>query len=405
MTPSFDATLTGYRSTAVSREELRTLIGCIDRHYAEHLDAAVTTKTILQCARGPPATAWTLQRVDTLPKRIWVTVDAPLTTLASLVSFIEKYPWEDRVVYRLSPDAAYPEGDVFTSEIRALNDICPELRELDALVGLADLKQTLLDQILYFVQHLHQGKVPGGGDYKHTILYGPPGTGKTEIAQLIGSMYAKIGILQNRVFRKVTRADLVAGYLGQTAIKTQTVIEECLGGCLFIDEVYALGTKKDGNSDSFSKECIDTLCEAMSRERDQLMVIVAGYEEDVKEQFLDANKGLASRFVWRFTLDTYTVAELRAIFLKKVAEGGWRTEDEVPTLAWFEQRREQFTHNGRDMETLLMYAKIAHGRRVFGKTADVRRKLNTQDLDDAFATFKRHRGENKAFTLPFGLYT
>jgi Holliday junction resolvasome RuvABC ATP-dependent DNA helicase subunit len=77
-------------------------------------------------------------------------------------------------------------------------------------------------------------------DFKHTVLYGPPGTGKTEIAKIIGTMYSKIGILKNNVFKKVTRNDMVAGYLGQTAIKTKKVIDECLGGVLFIDEAYSL---------------------------------------------------------------------------------------------------------------------------------------------------------------------
>ena len=87
-------------------------------------------------------------------------------------------------------------------------------------------------------------------DYKHTIIYGSPGTGKTEIAELMGKMYSKIGILENQIFRKVNRSDLVGGYLGQTALKTRDVVKECLGGCLFIDEVYSLG-----GDDSYSQEC------------------------------------------------------------------------------------------------------------------------------------------------------
>ncbi len=92
-----------------------------------------------------------------------------------------------------------------------------------------------------------------------------------------------MGILKNNVFRKVTRNDLVAGYLGQTAIKTKNVIQDCLGGVLFIDEAYAMANSYE--DDSFSKECIDTLCEALSDHKNNLMVIIAGYENELNNSF------------------------------------------------------------------------------------------------------------------------
>jgi stage V sporulation protein K len=92
-----------------------------------------------------------------------------------------------------------------------------------------------------------------------------------------------LGILKNNVFRKVTRNDLVAGYLGQTAIKTKNVIQDCLGGVLFIDEAYAMANSYE--DDSFSKECIDTLCEALSDHKNNLMVIIAGYENELNNSF------------------------------------------------------------------------------------------------------------------------
>ena len=124
------------------------------------------------------------------------------------------------------------------------------------MVGLDDFKGQILNQLLYFIQNLHVGIE---SDYMHSVLYGAPGTGKTEIATILGKMYSKIGILKKNIFKKVNRSDLVAGYLGQTAIKTTKVIDECLGGCLFIDEAYSLANNYEG--DSFTRECIDTLCE------------------------------------------------------------------------------------------------------------------------------------------------
>lgn len=421
---SLDATLMQYYGRPdLSRADVFALLACIDQHYVEPRGVPVRALfTPREPKKEAPQDTWWIQKTKVIPKRSWVTLDRDITSLKELITFIDAHPLhckgendddDDDNVEDSSHDAMYwirsateGEGTSFMQEMQALHQIYPELVQIQAMIGLGDLKRDLLDQILYFVQQLHVSNGDGvGGDYKHTILIGAPGTGKTELAQLIGTMYAKMGVLKNKVFRKVTRSDLVAGYLGQTAIKTQTVIDECLGGCLFIDEVYALGPKKDSH-DMFSKECIDTLCEAMSNHREQLMVIVAGYEDEVKEQFLDANKGLESRFVWRFTLNTYSVEELKAIFLKKASDGGWGVADDVPSVAWLEKRRDQFTRNGRDMETLFMYAKIAHGRRTFGRHVCKRRTLNQTDIDAAYVTFKQHRGDTSTpASLPFGLYT
>ena len=172
------------------------------------------------------------------------------------------------------------------------------------MVGMKTLKETLLNQILYFMQKLHANEKCN--DFKHTVIYGPPGTGKTEIAKLLGKIYSKIGILNSNndfIFKKVTRNDLIAGYLGQTAIKTRGVINQCIGGVLFIDEAYSLGSHND--NDSFSNECIDILCEALSDHKDNLMVIIAGYEDEINNRFFSINKGLKSRFIWKFNIENY----------------------------------------------------------------------------------------------------
>jgi SpoVK/Ycf46/Vps4 family AAA+-type ATPase len=192
------------------------------------------------------------------------------------------------------------------------------------MIGMKELKNNIVDQILYFVQELHKNK-DSTGDFLHTVIYGPPGTGKTEIAKIMGQIYSKIGILSNGTFKKVTRSDLVAGYLGQTALKTREVIKESLGGVLFIDEAYSLGNPE--KKDSFSKECIDTLCEALSDNKENLMVIIAGYEKELKDCFFSFNQGLDSRFTWRFKMDDYTHEDLYNIFLKKVSDIDWKIEE------------------------------------------------------------------------------
>ena len=288
--------------------------------------------------------------------------------IKDLIHFIEAYPLDKEKEYAISMDG--------------LHAIYPCLQELDAMIGMKQLKETVLDQLLFFIQdlHKHTADKKESLDFMHTVIYGPPGTGKTEIAKLMGRLYSKLGILKKGTFRKVTRSDLIAGYLGQTAIKTRDVIQDCLGGVLFIDEAYALGC--NDKRDSFSKECIDTLCEALSNYKEELMVIIAGYEDELKIGFFNQNPGLESRFTWRFKTDDYTAEELYRIFLKKVNECGWKIDPGCNlTSKWFETHMKYFSFFGRDMENLLAKIKIVHGRRVFCKPTEDKKLLTMVDIE------------------------
>lgn len=300
-----------------------------------------------------------------------VNIDIEISNLTDLIKIIDKYPLIENVEYNFNLDS--------------LHKIRSELCQLNEMVGMRDLKNNILDQVIYYIQDFHK---TGQGDFMHTVIYGPPGTGKTEVAKIIGNMFSKLGILSKNKFKKVTRADLVAGYLGQTALKTKDVIQECLGGVLFIDEAYALGNAE--KRDSFSKECIDTLCEALSDYKDKLMVIVAGYEDELNTCFFAYNHGLDSRFTWRFKTDEYTSAELLEIFKKKVKDAGWKIqnkENEDISERWFEKNKEYFKFYGRDMETLLSKVKIAHSRRVFCKPVEEKLYITITDLDNGMKMF------------------
>jgi len=207
-------------------------------------------------------------------------------------------------------------------------------------------------------------------------------------------MYSKLGILKNNFFKKVTRNDLIAGYLGQTALKTRKVIDECLGGVLFIDEAYSLANSE--NNDSYSKECIDILCEAMSDHKDDLMVIIAGYDEELESTFFKANRGLESRFIWRFKIDSYDSNEMRKIFKKKVVDNEWNFENENDiTEKWFKEKKDKFNNFGRDMELLFSYVKVAHGRRIYGKDKELRKKITIDDLNNGYETMLKNKKEKK----------
>jgi len=308
-----------------------------------------------------------------------INIDVEINNIDDLLSLIDKYKIEPNIKYNIN--------------MKALHNIKEPLIELNNMIGMKDLKVNIIDQILYFTQGLHKNK-DNSGDFLHTVIYGPPGTGKTEIAKIMGKIYSKIGILNKGTFRKVTRADLVSGYLGQTALKTRDVIKDCLGGVLFIDEAYALGNNE--KRDSFSKECIDTLCEALSDNKNNLMVIIAGYENELKECFFNYNKGLDSRFAWRFSTDEYKADELYKIFLKKVSDIEWTiTYESNIKIEWFKKNMDHFKFFGRDMETLLTKTKIAHSKRVFCKPENEKKKLTIIDLNKGFEMYLKNKREKQ----------
>lgn len=311
-------------------------------------------------------------------------INVEINDISDILNLIHTYKNDPSIKYNI--------------DINALHSIKEPLEELNNMVGMKNLKKSVVDQILYFIQHLHKNK-NGSGEFLHTVIYGLPGTGKTEIAKIMGKIYSKIGILSKGTFKKVTRSDLVAGYLGQTALKTKEVIQEALGGVLFIDEAYSLGNAD--KKDSFSKECIDTLCEALSDNKENLMVIIAGYESELKECFFNYNQGLDSRFTWRFKTDEYTHQDLHDIFVKKVKDIGWELSDQNIGTNWFKNNKDCFRFYGRDIETLLSKTKIAHSRRVFCCPENEKRKITLCDLEKGFELYltnediQRKREEEK----------
>ena len=321
-----------------------------------------------------------INKIETNVIKRKVDIVAEINNIGDLLTLIDTYALDPEVEYNIN--------------MKALHNIKSPLTELNNMIGMANLKENILDQILFYIQNLQSTKDTNANDFMHTVIYGPPGTGKTEIAKIMGSIFSKLGILNKGTFKKVTRADLIAGYLGQTALKTRDVIRECLGGVLFIDEAYALGN--DEKRDSFSKECIDTLCEALSDHKNELMVIIAGYEKDLNECFFNYNQGLNSRFTWRFKTDEYSAQDLHHIFVKKIQEAHWSlSENAKIDVKWFEKHKAHFKCFGRDMETLFAKTKIAHSRRVFCLPNDVKKQLTIDDLDSGMNMYLKNEDSSK----------
>lgn len=240
----------------------------------------------------------------------------------------------------------------------------------------------------------------GQGDYygfeldgnQRFLLENGTVTHNTTIAKLIGEMYKNMGILSpDGVFRVAKREDFVAEYLGQTAIKTKKLLEQCKGGVLFIDEVYALGPgKKD--TDSFSKEAIDTLNVFLSEHHNTFCCIIAGYEEDIKHCFFSVNQGLERRFQWSHHIGEYSNQDLVDIFFKLLSESCWTTsiEPEV-VLGLVETHSALFQSFGGSMENLVTKCKMAHAKRLLNCEEVKKHELTNDDAREGVSLMNSNR--------------
>lgn len=258
-----------------------------------------------------------------------------------------------------------PFPDSVHRESVASRDVDAILRDLEQLVGLAAVKSEVGDLVnLLRVQQLKKEQgLPVGEFTHHLVLAGNPGTGKTTVARLLGELLAALKVVPEGQLVEATRADLVAGYSGQTAIKTSEVVDRATGGVLFIDEAYALD---QGDQDSFGQEALDTLVKLMEDRRHELAVFAAGYT-DRMEQFIDANPGLASRFKRTLLFEDYSVDELVAICRVVAARDGYEVPEE--TLARFRQAieglgAEHGTGNARLVRRLFEAAVIRQANRL-----------------------------------------
>lgn len=202
--------------------------------------------------------------------------------------------------------------------------------ELEGYIGLASVKRevkNLINMVTVHKLRKEQG-LPAVELSLHMVFSGNPGTGKTTIARIMARIYHSLGILSKGQLVEVDRSGLVAGYVGQTALKAKKVIDSALGGVLFIDEAYALN---GGAENDFGQEAVDTILKAMEDHRDDLVVIAAGYD-DLMERFIHSNPGLESRFNRFLHFADYTVDEMVKIFEMQCRKGCYTLEAEAAQL-------------------------------------------------------------------------
>lgn len=285
-------------------------------------------------------------------------------------------------------------------DVKALYEIRNQIKAINSMVGLKELKDQLLYQILFFCQNLQ------GSEMMHTVLMGPPGVGKTTVAQLIGKIYTKLGFLTKGTFKCVGRDQLIGEYLGQTAVKTEQVLKSAIGGVLFIDEAYSLGNSGEG--DSYSKECIDTINKFLSEHTKNFVCIIAGYPEQLQNCFFSKNPGLDRRFPWKYNLTPYKPDELNQIFELQLKKSKWalRKPHYSQTVnKIINENKDLFKNNGGDTEIFVNMCKMSHAKRVFGQRKTWKRHLIRDDITNGFNMYKLNKKQKTDKKPPAMMYT
>jgi len=315
----------------------------------------------------------------------------------------------------LSKKYSIDENKEYSIDLKKLNKIIPYLEELNNMIGMEDIKKSLADQLMYFLQ---------GFEYKHalhTIIEGPPGVGKTCLGKILGNIYLNLECIKNdepealeesddgpmnmsKLFNSIImredktkkenkklkfkiakRSDLVGQYVGHTAIKTQKIINESFGGVLFIDEAYSLG-----GDDTFSKECINTINQNLSEHCDKFVCIIAGYSDSLETNFFSFNSGLHRRFPFRYKIEKYSGIELATILNTKIKNEKYNIDStyESKIEKFIETNKDHFPNFGGDIETYFFHLKMMHAKRVFGKSIKLRNIFIKEDFESALEKIK-----------------
>jgi hypothetical protein len=334
-----------------------------------------------------------------------------------------------------------------------LKRILPHLEEIQKLIGLCELKQSLCKQMLYFLSHLHlpkeksflynptvndkdennaekrpaeiigrankrkrlaqqrreqiekeanlmmasiqllmeshqtqpaiQTTTMSEGDYLNMVIYGNQGVGKSMVGAIIGKLFHSMEIFQTKKptypFRVVHADDLIGKYLGETAPKTIAVLNDSKGGVLMIEEAYSLASRTS-NHNTYGEEAINAITAFLSENKNDICLILAGYENDIKQKIFALNKGLERRFPWVHVIKPYTPKELAEILLLKIKEAHWEIGFETSYLFYaIEDKKNIFKNSAGDMERLFNDIKIIHSQRMFSKPIADRRIITLKD--------------------------
>ena len=280
-------------------------------------------------------------------------------------------------------------------KLQKLYHLIPALEKLEVMIGLNNVKTNLFKIIIYYIQHGYTD------EYLHTVIHGPPGVGKTEFAKIYADIFVRLGILNTEKFIEIKKDDLVAEYLGQTSHRTKKVLENAMGGVIFLDEAYSLGNSE--KRDSFAKEAIDMINQYLSERKKDFMFIIAGYEEELDACFFSFNRGLKRRFSHYFKIDKYSDKELMEIFKLKIKQKLYEIDiSDDKLLNFFKDKYSMFENYAGDVEKLVNFIKYEQNIRCFRNNIS-NRKIILEDLIESFKFIKTKEKKDKR--PPFGMYS
>ncbi len=327
----------------------------------------------------------------------------PIRTLGELITVLEKSTKTIKIKHKSNEGEkkeTVHKSLYSKSEKKQVSELVENLKQLRDMVGMENVKQNIVNQLLLFMQELNDP-----GMFLHTVLTGGPGSGKTTLCHILSKIYKSMGFLEKSEITIADRPKLIGQWLGETAIKTKKVLDSARGGILLIDEAYSLGDQ-EGGRDSFSKECIDTLNQYLSEHVDDFVCIVAGYKEDLDKCFFAVNQGLARRFPWRYDMDKYTPDNMVKIMNIQLKKQNWSVDvtDEY-MVGVVKGNKDLFNNYGGDTNNFLEKCKVCHAQRIFGDPKAVRKVLTLEDIGNGMKLFKETKSKhNEKNPPPFGMY-
>jgi DNA polymerase III delta prime subunit len=283
------------------------------------------------------------------------------------------------------------------TDCEILPDLLPCLLELDAMIGLDGIKNAMVDFILLHVQE-SEISMPS---MRHLIIAGPPGCGKTTIATIIAKILSVTEGTGTPHVVYGTQGNLIGGFLGQTAQKTEEVVRSAFGGVLIIDEASSLADgRSEQNSDSFSKSCIDTLNRMLSEYGDKFICILAGYKKEIYRDILSINPGMDRRFSTCFEIEKYTINNIYDIIMQCIKTRNMSVvEGALIPLEWIKKNKSLLKNTGGDCNILIDFIITCHARRKFGQNG--KNQITQEDINAGLERMDgRLREKSSNTTLP-----